>query len=117
MSSCRPASRFSPTDFTAMLDQFSGPQMQIQGGAADFRITPQGFRFILLALSPVYTFQGERWLDLTNPIREYLVAYDGEFTRSAHAPAAWRAGPAETQSPLMVALLPAQHPSACTTMD
>jgi len=103
----------SPTDFAAMFQQFVGPELQIQDAMLrDFRITSQGFRFIL-SLSPAYTFQGENWLDLAEtPPGEYLVTYDSEFTLQPLTPPDLRLAPAftETQALPVIALQSGEVP-------
>ena len=78
---------FSPQDFTGMLDQFSGAQMQIQGATLrDFRVTPQGFRFIL-TLPPGFKIAGPDWLGLAGKAPgDYLVTYDGAYQVAPAAP-------------------------------
>lgn len=81
--------QLAPTDFRGMLEGYSGDEMRLEGAALrDFRITREGFRFVL-SLSPGFYAQGVEWLDLSAAEPgEYLVNYDGGFSvqplRRAH---------------------------------
>ena len=50
---------FAPGDFRAMIDQFEGPMLHVQRAALrDFRLTEQGFRFVLI-LQPDYQWDSD----------------------------------------------------------
>lgn len=81
---------FAPDDLAAMLAQFSGPELSIQGASLrDFRLAGEGFRFVL-ALQPGYRLEGEDLLHLgSTDTGEYVVVFDGAgFTVRPLTPAA-----------------------------
>ncbi|MGA9351108.1 MAG: hypothetical protein WBW48_20200 [Anaerolineae bacterium] len=71
---------FVPGDFEAMLAQFAGPTTQIEGASMrDFRLTEEGFRFVL-ELQPGFEVRSDPenlQLFMTEP-RAYVLAYDGD---------------------------------------
>lgn len=73
--------QFTPDDLKGLMDQFSGPEIQISGAKLrDYRpVGKDGFRFVL-TLEPGFTANGTKLLDLQNvKPGEYVVTYDGEF--------------------------------------
>jgi hypothetical protein len=72
---------FRADDFKGMLAQFSGPRLHIQGATLrDFRLTEQGFRFIL-DLQPGFSVDGADDLGVRG--REpgtYVVTYDRTYS-------------------------------------
>ena len=70
----------NPADLRAMMEQFAGPELQLQNGTLrDFRFTESGFRFVL-DLQPDFSFSGDNVLGTpTLSPGSYLVVYDGHF--------------------------------------
>ena len=81
----------SPEDFSAMLDHLDGVAVQIQGASIqDYRITSQGFRFIL-ELQPGFSVNSslEASIVLPESPGSYVIEYDGaEWTVKPATPAA-----------------------------
>lgn len=68
------------TDLKAMVQQFNGPEWTINGAQLrDFRLTSDGFRFILHLL-PNFAAQPNGFFSLDRlDTRPYVVTYDGRF--------------------------------------
>jgi hypothetical protein len=85
----RHAADFAPDGLLEMASQFQGPTTHIQGATLiDFRLTEDGFRFVL-KLQPGFQVTDEaNQLDV-NDLTDgsYLVAYDGEFEVQPLTPA------------------------------
>lgn len=69
-----------PDDFAGMLDQLPGSELRIQGAAArDFRIMPEGFRFILEMQPNFRASQNDQPLILLPALPgNYAVDFDGQ---------------------------------------
>lgn len=81
----------APANFTGMLAQFPGSEMRIQGAAArDYRITPQGFRFVLELQPEFDVYQNQYPLILPETPGTYMVSFDDN---------AWSVQPATPVAP------------------
>lgn len=101
---------FSPEDFTGMLNRLGGVEMQIQGAAVrDYRVMPQGFRFIL-ELQPGFrtVSDPEGWASSLTAAGEYAVSFDG---------AAWDAQPATPAAPRATELVVGQPGRPLRALD
>lgn len=73
---------FAPTDFRAMMQQFAGPELVIEGGRLrDYRpVGKAGFRFVL-TLAPNFQLRGSELVNLKDLAPgEYVVSYNGAFS-------------------------------------
>jgi hypothetical protein len=78
---------FDPTDFGAMVAQFSGPTQRVsQASIKDFRLLADGFRFVL-ELEPDFRVDGDDLLGLAGrqPGR-YIISYDGSLSVTPTSP-------------------------------
>jgi hypothetical protein len=70
---------FNSADFQSMVDQFSGPTLEIENASIqDFRLTSGGFRFVLqLQRGFSVTTDPDRIVELIHRAGDYVVSYDG----------------------------------------
>jgi hypothetical protein len=83
-----------PADLRAMLDQFSGPTMQVTGaGIREYRrVGQEGFRFVLVLAADSRLQGGGLLADQTLAPGDYVVTYDSRLAIRPLAPAALSAG-------------------------
>ncbi|MBC7232573.1 MAG: hypothetical protein H5T68_04975 [Chloroflexi bacterium] len=72
---------FAPDDFLGMMAQFQGPTTEMEGAQMeDFRLTEDGFRFVLHLHAGFRVLDDENGLGVANlPAGSYLVRYAGAF--------------------------------------
>ncbi len=79
---------FAPHDFLGMMGQFRGPTTEIEGSSLeDFRLTEDGFRFVLNLQPGFRVVSDENAVDVAHLADGvYLVTYDGVFRAQALTP-------------------------------